>query len=96
MTDFSAILGILYACNLMAEQAPLSKAQTLQCYDAHNAVKSHFLSEAELEAMATQSPGNRYRTYLRGYQRYKAWESNNADTVSRIRNEAAKRLAPGS
>lgn len=92
MPDLLTLVGALYACNLMAEQAPLPYTQVQSCMLVHEAVGAKFLTENEIAILDDFSSAKRYKIKLRGYNRFKSWEKKNPDIVRKIRAEQSQRL----
>ncbi|MDA4846752.1 hypothetical protein [Hoeflea poritis] len=85
MPDLLTLIGALYACNMLAEQGPLTRQQITECGQFQEAVKMRFLTSGELEDMRGRPLAERYAIALRGYERFKVWEMENPDTVRRLR-----------
>ncbi len=96
MTDLLTLVGVLYACNMMAEQARLAPDQALLCERTHHAVKLKFLTAAELDSLENLPTGKQYRIGLEGYRRFKTWERDNPELVERLRREQEQRVLSGS
>ncbi len=96
MSDLLTLLKVLYACNLTAEQAPVSQAQALFCVNTLEAVKMQFLTENEVSALQELQPSEQIEVRLRGYRRFKLWEADNPTLVRQIQREQKQKLFPGS
>ena len=96
MADIISTIGLVYACNMMAEQAPVSLDQAMHCVKAHETVKEHFLSADEIERLTSLSHREQVKARLEGYRRFKAWENENQSLVLQIRREQRLKIAPGS
>ncbi|MDA4846647.1 hypothetical protein [Hoeflea poritis] len=96
MTDLLTLLGALYACNVAAEQGPLTPDQTLICVRNHDAVKMKFLTAAEIDSLNDLTFSEKYQLSLKGYTRFKTWERENPDVVDRIRKQQVNEIFPGS
>lgn len=94
MNEFIAALGVVYACNLLSEQGPVSADLAFQCVRAHEAVKLRFLTAEEVAQLSRLSLREQNVIKLRGYRRYKAWEDDNPDIIRRIRDIQRERLTP--
>lgn len=94
MTDLLTLVGALYACNLLAAQAPLAPDRALICERTHHTVKVAFLTPVEIETLKDLSTAESYRIGLEGYRRFKTWERDNWKTVHRLRQQQAERLFP--
>lgn len=96
MPDVIILVGALYACNVMAEQAPLAPDQALICERTHNAVKEAFLTPEERASLETLPTAEHYRISLEGYRRFKTWEQNNPELIEHIRRDQEQRVLSGS
>ncbi|MEX3009267.1 hypothetical protein [Hoeflea sp. TYP-13] len=92
MADLITLVGALYACNIMAEQSPVSLRQAYLCVQSQEAVKLRLLSADEISDLEGLSLAERNRIKLRGYRRFKTWEAENPDLVRQIRREEKQKL----
>lgn len=91
MNDLIAALGVVYACNSWAEQAPVASDLALQCVRAHETVKQYFLTEDEINQLAHLSFKEQTEVKLEGYRRFKTWELANPDLVRDIQDASPAR-----
>ena len=95
MADLFTLIGTLYACNLMAEQGPVSPRQAYLCVQSQEAVKLRLLTSTEISELETLTLSERNKIKLRGYRRFKTWEAENPDIVEQIRREEMFKLRRG-
>ncbi|MEP1208436.1 MAG: hypothetical protein ABJM29_10610 [Rhizobiaceae bacterium] len=92
MNQLISLLKILYACNLMAEQAPPSQQQAEYCVGIHDRVKLQFLTKTEIEEITQVPLKQKNKITLRGYDRFKQWEVENPELVQNLREAEKHRL----
>lgn len=75
MHELLGLLTIYYACSAAATIGQLTAEEIAQCSFTYEAVKMQFLTQDELELLEIVPPTNRAELMLRGYVRFKTWES---------------------
>ncbi len=92
MNELIALIGVVYACNMMAAQAPVSASVAFQCVQAREAVKMKFLTDEEIAQLEGLPLREQNKIKLKGYQRFKAWEDDNPSVVKNIRDTQYDKL----
>ncbi|MEL6645774.1 MAG: hypothetical protein AAFQ79_17720 [Pseudomonadota bacterium] len=86
MGEFLAILSTYYMCSATAAIRPMAGDELAACTAAYETVKVYFIKDWELAPEGTLA---RFAQNQQGYEGFKAWEAENADLVSRMKDEAA-------
>ena len=95
MNELIAALGMMYACNLLAERGPVSADLAFHCGRAHETVKLQFLTAEEVDQLGRLPLREQNAIKLKGYLRFKTWEGDHRDFVSGIREMQRERLESG-
>ena len=90
MTEFIALLTLYYGCDALVSVRPLSlNPEDLgRCMGVYEAVKSEF-SEGPLPPPGTRDAEAQRR---QAYAAFKAWELDNGDLVTTLRQEAREKI----
>ncbi len=85
MTDLVSVLAAYYLCNAVTLVRPLTASEMTLCSRTYESVKTHFepgLADPDL------SGKQRRQTNTAAYHAFKAWETQNADTVGEMKRAA--------
>lgn len=81
MIEFLALLTFYYQCAALAEEGLLTQEERFACNSAYQEIKGSFIEE-------TADPSDhtlRSRQNVLAYQRFKTWETQNADLVRQLK-----------
>ncbi|MFD0979307.1 hypothetical protein [Tropicimonas aquimaris] len=89
MTEFLAILAVLYTCNAAAEVRVLSSDEAVACSGVFEVVKAQFMDDPEA---GNSDPMSSTRQNVDAYLAFKQWEADNPDLVDEMQRAARHEL----
>ncbi|MDQ7069402.1 MAG: hypothetical protein Q9M48_01400 [Rhodobacterales bacterium] len=87
MPDLLAMLALYYLCDSTAALRGLDSAEVAACMSNYEVLKVQFAADSPLAPLGSPE---RARQNRRAYAKFKAWEAENHQLVTRLRQNAAR------
>jgi hypothetical protein len=87
MNTFLTLLATFYVCDALLAEGPLDHTNQIRCAATFETLKLGFLTDAERKAVQEIGLARGADVHA-AFARFEQWEQNNADLVSRFREEA--------